>query len=81
MINLVHVIKTVTSLTSTEDAKTVAWKLQCQMEREMVEELEVLGSEIGDEESWFLDAVMATAVGNVMFCMTTGRYGGEAARI
>ena len=83
MINLVHVVKTVTSLQGTDDAKSVAWTLQLQIERQMIDELEGLRREgnLTDDEWWFLEAVTSTAVGNVMFCMTTSRYGGEAARI
>lgn len=83
MINLVHVVKTVTCLQGTDEAKAVVWALQLQIERQMMEELEGLRREGGltDDEWWFLEAVASTAVGNVMFCMTTSRYGGEAARI
>ena len=83
MINLVHVIKHVTGLKGTDDAKAVVWALQLQVERKMMEELEGLKRKggVSDEEWWFLEAVMGAAVGNVMFCMTTSRYGGEGARI
>ena len=82
MINLVAVVKSVTSLQDTDDAKRVAWALQLQIEKQMMEELEALRAQgLSDEEWWFLEAVASTAVGNVMFCMTTSRYGGEAARI
>ena len=89
MINLVHVIKTLTGLQSTDDAKAVAFALQLQIEREMREEVEKLlvdqSRDCDDggkrEEAKFLNAVMQAAAGHVMFCMTTGRYGGEAARI
>ncbi|KAG8528869.1 uncharacterized protein KY384_006558 [Bacidia gigantensis] len=82
IINLVDVIKNVTGLKGTPDAKSVAWSLQLQVEREIWEELEGFkGQDLGDEVWAFLDAVVTTATGNVMFCMTTSRYGGEAARI
>ena len=83
MINLVHVVKTVTCLQGTDEAKAVVWALQLQIERQMMEELEGLRRDGGltDDEWWFLEAVASTAVGNVMFCMTSSRYGGEAARI
>ena len=83
MINLVHVVKMVTSLQGTDEAKAVVWALQLQIERQMMEELEGLRMEgsLRDDEWWFLEAVTSTAVGNVMFCMTTSRYGGEAAGI
>ena len=82
MINLVHVIKTVTGLQSTDDAESVVWSLQLQIEQQMMAELEYLnGKGLTDEEWWFLEAVVSTAAGNVFFCMTTGRYGGEAARM
>ena len=83
MINLVHVIKVVTGLKSTDGAKAVVWALQLQIEHEMMAELEHLKSSgnVTQEEWRFLEAVTATATGNVMFCMTTSRYGGEAAKI
>ena len=82
MINLVGVVKTVTSLKDTNDAKSVAWALQLQIEKQMMDELEKLRVQgLSDEEWWFLEAVASTAVGNVMFCMTSSRYGGAAARI
>ena len=83
MINLVHVVKIVTSLQGTDEAKAVVWALQLQIERQMMEELEGLRMEgsLTDDEWWFLEAVTSTTVGNVMFCMTTRRYGGEAAGI
>ena len=84
MIKLVHVVKTVTpSLDGADEAKALVWALQMQIERQMMDELEALRREgnLSDEEWWFLEAVASTAVGNVMFCMTTSRYGGEAARI
>ena len=82
MINLVDVVKNVTSLQNKNDAKSVAWALQLQIEEQMMEELEMLREKgLSDEEWLFLEAVASTAVGNVMFCMPTSRYGGEAARI
>lgn len=82
MINLVAVVKNVPSLQSTDDAKSVAWALQLQIEKQMIEELEGLQAQgLSDDEWWFLEAVAYTAVGNVMFCMTSSRHGGEAARI
>ena len=82
MINLVAVVKSVTLLEGTDEAKSVVWALQRQMEKQMMEELESLRAQgLSDEEWWFLEAVASTATGNVMFCMTTSRYGGEAARI
>ena len=85
MINLVHVIKNVTGLRATDDAKAVAWALQLQIEREMVKEIEGLRryatQPLSKEEGWFLEAAMMAATGNVLFCMTTSRYGGEGARI
>lgn len=82
MINIVAVVKTVTLLQGTDEAKSVVWSLQLQMEKQMMEELESLRAQgLSDEEWWFLEAVASTATGNVMFCMTTSRYGGEAARI
>ena len=82
MINLVAVVKDVTSLQGTEDAKNVVWMLQLQIEKQMMKELEELQAQgISNEEWWFLEAVAFAATGNVMFCVTTSRYGGEAARI
>ena len=82
MINIVDVIKKVTSLDGTAEAKSVVWALQLQIEKQMMEELERLRvHNLTDEEWWFLEAVTSTVTGNVMYCMTTGRYGGEASRI
>ena len=83
MINLVHVVKTVTCLQSTDDAKAVVWALQLQIEKQMKDEFDRLRREGGltNDEWWFLEAVTSAAVGNVVFSMTTSRYGGEAARI
>ena len=82
MINIVAVMKSVTSLQGTDEAKSVVWALQLQFEKQMMDELEGLRAQgLTDEEWWFLEAVASTAVGNVMFCMTTSRYGGEGARI
>ena len=87
MINLIDVIKRVNGLVRVEDAKDVAWMLLGQVERGIIDEWERLleaGEEkegLSEEERWFLEAVVMAATGNVMFCVTTGRYGGEAARI
>ena len=82
MINLVAVVKDVTSLRGTDDAKSAAWTLQLQIEKQMIKELEDLQAQgLSNDEWWFLEAVAFAATGNVMFCMTTSRYGGEAARI
>ena len=82
MINLVAVVKSVASLHDTNDAKSVVWNLQLQTEADLVQELKYLRAQgLNDEEWWFLEAVAFAATGNVMFCMTTSRYGGEAARI
>ncbi|KAL8787403.1 MAG: hypothetical protein Q9195_007778 [Heterodermia aff. obscurata] len=82
MINIVDVIKRLTWLEGTAEAKSVVWALQLQFEKQMMEELERLRrNSLTDEEWWFLEAVTSTVTGNVMYCMTTGRYGGEAARI
>ena len=80
MINLVAVMKGVTSLQDTTDAKSLAWALHLQIEKQMMEALEDLRAQgLSDEKWWFLETVASTAVGNVIFCMTTSRYG--AARI
>ena len=82
MINIVGVVKDVTSLKGTDDAKSVVWALQIQIERQMMEELKKLRAlGLSDEEWYFLEAVTSTATGNVMFCMTSSRYGGQAAKI
>lgn len=82
VVNLVALVKSVTSLQDTDDAKSVAWALLLQVEKQMMEELKNLRAQnLSNEEWWFLEAVTCTATGNVMFCMTSSRYGGEAARI
>ena len=59
MVNLVYVIKTVTSLQGTDEAKAVAWALQLQIERQMMDELEGLRREgsLTDDEWWFLERI------------------------
>lgn len=83
MINIVDVVTHVTHLRGTEDAKKIVWALQLHFEGHMLQELEALqaADNLSQQEQDFLMAVTATTVGNVMFCMTTSRYGGEAARI
>ena len=48
-----------------------------------MEEIELLAKHgnLTDEEWWFLEAVFLTATGNTFFCMTSSRYGGQAALI
>lgn len=78
MINIVDVVKKATCLDESKDAKKIVWTLQLQIEKQMKEEIEGFKKQsLGDEDWWFLEAVLSTAVGNVMFCMTTSRYGGE----
>ena len=84
MINLVDVMKTVTGLTGKDDAKSVALSLQLQFEREMAAEMRKVSDGEGgatDEEWKFMEAIMTSAAGHVMFCMTTSRYGREKARL
>ena len=83
IINLVQVVKDVVGLEGTSDAKAVAFALQSQAEQGMVAEIEVLqrSGTLTTEEETFLRAILESAAGHVMFCMTTSRYGGEAARI
>ena len=52
MINLVAVVKSVTSLQDTDDAKSVAWALQLQIEKQMMEELEDLRAQGLSNEEW-----------------------------
>ena len=67
MINLVAVVKDVTSLQGTDDAKSVAWALQLQIEEQMIQELKGLQVQgLSDEIWWFLEAVAFAATGNVM---------------
>lgn len=82
MINLVDAVKKATSLQSTEDAKGVVWMLQLQLEKQMMNEFDILQAQgLRDEDRWFLEAVIAAAVGNVLYSATTSRYGGEAAKL
>ncbi|KAL8630098.1 hypothetical protein Q9189_004171 [Teloschistes chrysophthalmus] len=82
MVNVVDAVKKATCLRSTEDAKTVTWLLQLQFEKEMMDEFDTLLAQgLSDEDRWFLEAVLACAVGNIMYSTTTTRYGGEAAKL
>ncbi|KAL9588935.1 MAG: hypothetical protein Q9203_002268 [Teloschistes exilis] len=82
MINVVDAVKKATCLQSTEDAKTVTWMLQIQFEKEMMDEFDTLLAQgLSDDDRWFLEAVLACAVGNIMYSTTTTRYGGEAAKL
>ena len=82
IINIVDVVTKATLLEGTDDAKNVVWALQVQIEKQMKEELEGLQDKgLSDEDWWFLEAVVKAVTGNVMFCVTTSRYGGEAAKI
>ncbi|KAL8951228.1 MAG: hypothetical protein Q9222_002791 [Ikaeria aurantiellina] len=81
MINIVDVVKGTTLLQDTDEAKQIVWMLQLQIEKQIVDELAHLQGQLSSDEWWFLEAVLCTLTGNVMFCMTTNRYGGEAARI
>ena len=57
MINLVAVVKDVTSLQRTDDAKSVTWALQLQIEKQMIQELKILHAQgLSNEEWWFLEA-------------------------
>ncbi len=81
MINLVAVVKDVTSLQGTDDAKSVTWALQLQIEKQMMQELKILQVQgLTNEEWWFPEAVAFAATGNVMFCITTSCYGGCSSR-
>lgn len=82
MVNVVDAVKKATCLQSTEDAKTVTWMLQIQFEKEMMDEFDTLLAQgLSDDDRWFLEAVLACAVGNIMYSTTTTRYGGEAAKL
>ena len=69
IINLVHVVKTITSLQGTDDAKAVVWALQLQIEKQMKDELEVSLKEGGltNDEWWFLEAATSAAAGMSFF--------------
>lgn len=83
MINIVAVFESLLSLPSREAATAAAYAYQLQVEAWIIEELHNLAKteKLTDEEWWFLEAVFLSASGNTFFCMTSSRYGGEAAKI
>ncbi|TVY81921.1 hypothetical protein LSUE1_G003745 [Lachnellula suecica] len=83
MINIVAVFQTLLSLPDARAAKAAAYGYQLQVEAWIVEEIEALESfgKLSDEDWWFVEAVLLSATGNVFFCMTSSRYGGQAAMI
>ena len=83
MINIVSVIQKLLSLPGEDAAKTASYTYLLQVESWIMEEIELLAKHgnLTDEEWWFLEAVFLTATGNTFFCMTSSRYGGQAALI
>lgn len=83
MINIVAVMHNLMSLPSAKAAKAAAFSYLLQVETWIMEEIEQLAAweKLKDEEWWFLEAVFLSATGNTFFCMTSSRYGGEAAKI
>ena len=83
MINLVAVMKTLLSLPTNDAAKVATYEYQLQVESWIMQEIEHLDAHenLSEEEWCFVEAVLLTATGNVFWCMTSSRYGGEAARI
>ncbi|KAF7882676.1 uncharacterized protein EAF02_006039 [Botrytis sinoallii] len=83
MINIVAVFQHLKSLSTSAEAKVAAYTYQLQVESWIIEEVEILAARghLTDEEWWFLEAVFMTATGNVFFCMTSSRYGGDAAKL
>jgi hypothetical protein len=83
MINVVSVFHRLLSLPDEKAAKAAAYAYQLQVESGIMEEIERLAKDetLTDEEWWFLEAVQLSATGNTMFCMTSGRYGGQASAI
>lgn len=83
MINIVAVFQHLESLPTIAEAKVAAYTYQLQVESWTIEEVEILAArgDLTDEEWRFLEAVFMTATGNVFYCMTTSRYGGDAAKV
>ncbi|KAF7932531.1 uncharacterized protein EAE98_003830 [Botrytis deweyae] len=83
MINIVAVFQNLKSLSTSAEAKVAAYTYQLQVESWIIEEVEILAArgDLTDEEWWFLEAVFMKATGNVFFCMTSSRYGGDAAKL
>ena len=83
MVNFVAVTKELMSLETVRQAKAVAYAYQLDVEREIVVEIERLQAEEGlsREEEEFVEGLWLAATGNVMFCVVSRRYGGEAARV
>ncbi len=46
-----------------------------------LEDLQRAHNGLSDKEWWFWETETFTVMGNVVFCMTTSRYGEEVARI
>lgn len=83
MINIVAVMQNLMSLPSEAAARAAAFSYLLQVEAWIIEEIERLAAweKLTDEEWWFLEVVFLSASGNTFFCMTSSRYGGEAAKI
>ncbi|KAF2228525.1 hypothetical protein EV356DRAFT_562544 [Viridothelium virens] len=83
MINIVAVIRNLMSLPNEGAARAATFSYLLQVEAWIVEEIERLAAweKLTDEEWWFLEVVFLSATGNTFFCMTSSRYGGEAAKI
>ena len=82
MVNFVAVMKELMSLESERQAKAVAYTYQLEVEREIVREIEMLvEAGLSREEEDFVEGLWLAATGNVMFCVVSRRYGGEAARV
>ncbi|KAF5869607.1 putative sesquiterpene cyclase protein [Botrytis fragariae] len=83
MINIVAVFQHLKSLPTSAEAKVAAYTYQLQVESWITEEVEILAArgDLTDEEWWFLEAIFMTATGNVFFCMTSSRYGGDVAKL
>ncbi|KAM0129343.1 hypothetical protein ACHAP3_007848 [Botrytis cinerea] len=83
MVNIVAVFQHLRSLPSSAEAKVAAYTYQLQVESWIIEEVEMLAArgDLTDEEWWFIEAVFMTATGNAFFCMTSSRYGGDAAKL
>ncbi|KAJ9262081.1 hypothetical protein DTO195F2_3783 [Paecilomyces variotii] len=82
VINVVDVLQRENKIDALE-AKRRAFSMQLESESLIKEELERLKSQrsLSLEQWLFVDAVIAMLGGNVFFCMTTSRYGGESSRI
>ena len=85
LVNIVQVLQETCGIVSVQGAKSVAYTLQLLVEHQIIDEVERLKEQGGatmTPDHWrYIEALLAMNAGNVFYCMTTSRYGGEASRV